>query len=185
MWKWFVGLAVYVLLASTAVLMPNGEWLKLVADSLAAALMVAAIIWFLRRRAARATAAGPSVGKASTWVSPADRRFIIGAILVGLVGGGAGSILVRSSDAYTLSMATARNSVKFTDALGSPVSEGWFSSSHFRYGETTTAELEVPVSGPKAHGSLRASAAKTGDKWQLHGLTLHLDSASGEIDLLK
>ena len=121
----------------------------------------------------------------SRWVSLKDSKFIIGAIFVTLVGSSAGPIIVRSSDAYTLTMASARNSVRFADALGAPVSEGWFPTAEFSYGEPPTAELEIPVSGPKAHGSLRATAAKAGDQWQVRRLTLHLASASDEIDLLK
>lgn len=185
MWKWFAGLVIFLVLESTAILKPEAGWLGVVANSLSAALLVVAVVWFLRRRAAREAAASPNVGVASSWVSLKDRKFIFGAILVGIVGSGAGPILVRSSDAYTLTMATARDSASFTAALGAPVSEGWFSHSKFVYGEPPTADLEVSVSGPKAHGTLWASGIKSGDKWKLRRLTLQLASATEEIDLLK
>jgi hypothetical protein len=154
------------------------------AEALGAALLVAGIVWFLRRRAARA-AARPGVSKASAWVSLADSRLILGMFMFGLVGVGVSFGLVRSSDAYALTMATARSSERFVEVLGAPVSEGWSPSFHLQYGEPTTAELEVPVSGPKAHGTLRAAATKAGGRWRLSQLKLHLASASGEIDLLE
>lgn len=185
MWKWLAGLVIVLVLESAAILTPDQGWLRVVASSLSAVLLVVAIVWFLRRRAAREAAASPGVGMASRWVSLKDSKFIIGAVLIGIVGSGAGPIIVRSSDAYALTMATARDSTRFTAALGAPVSEGWLSHYRFVYGEPPTADLEIPVSGPKANGSLRAAAARAGDKWQMRRLTLHLASASDEIDLLK
>jgi hypothetical protein len=143
-------------------------------------------VWFLRWRAARANArAGLGPGPVSGWVSPATARLVLVGIALALVISGAAPAIVRATGAYGLAMSTARSSAKFGEALGLPASDGWFPGFQFQGGESPTAALTIPVSGPKARGTLQAAAVKVDGRWRLTRLTLELPANRGAVDLLE
>ncbi len=92
--------------------------------------------------------------------------------------------LATSTGSYKLAVATARKSPQFTDALGSPVKEGWFSEGKSEWGDQARSEIVIPVYGQKRTGKLRALAIKEGADWRLQELTLELARPADHIDLL-
>jgi len=89
---------------------------------------------------------------------------------------------LRSSDVYQQAMQQAQHSPCVAVTLGTPiVSKGSVSGSMSTQGDSGEAELEIPIRGPKAEGSLRAEATKTDGKWNFTDLTV--DYAEGQIHL--
>lgn len=93
--------------------------------------------------------------------------------------------IATTSGAYKLAVATAQRSPQFTEILGPPVSEEWFSEGKEQLGNSAKAELLIPVRGQKRHGQLRALAFKNAGRWQLEQLTLELTLPDERINLLE
>lgn len=120
----------------------------------------------------------------SGWWSPGVRNLSLGAAFVLVLMLTVPHFMATRSDAYELAMATARQAPQFTDALGAPVREAWFSEGTTEYGSPTKAQLTIPVKGPRRTGSLRVLAMKEDGRWKLRALTLELEQSGERIDLL-
>jgi hypothetical protein len=89
----------------------------------------------------------------------------------------------RQSDVYAMTMERARNSPCIAAKLGSAlVSKGMIEGSISASNGEGTADLSIPVRGPKGEGGLDVSATKTGGRWTITSLTLLDDE--GQIHLL-
>ena len=104
--------------------------------------------------------------------------------LFGLVGGGmllaflVALPALYNSDATRLALQRAQSNPIVMQRLGAPIDAGWFVKGNLEiHSSGGTADLEIPVSGPKGSGTLYASATKSGDNWRL--LTLQF-SAIGD-----
>ena len=117
-------------------------------------------------------------------LSPRLRNWLLLVVLLGLLIPVVSQFMARSSDAYKLAVATARQTPQFTEALGAPIREAWFSEGTTEYGNPTKAELTIPVKGSRDKGDLRALAVKEGGRWKLKELTLELAQSGERIDLL-
>lgn len=120
----------------------------------------------------------------SGWLSPRVRNWLLLALLLGLLIPLITQLIARRSDAYKLAVATAHNTPLFAQTLGAPAKEAWFSGGSVGYGNPTTAELTIPVSGSKQKGDLQVVAIKQGGQWRLKELTLELAGSGERIDLL-
>ena len=80
--------------------------------------------------------------------------------------------------------ATRHQTPQFTEALGAPIGEAWFSESTMEYGNPAKAELTIPVKGSRQKGDLRALAIKEDGRWKLKKRTLELSQSGERIDLL-
>lgn len=89
-----------------------------------------------------------------------------------------------SSGEYKLAVATAHKSAQFTEALGSPVKEGWFSEGKSELGDRAKSEIVIPVYGRTCKGNLHAVALKEDGSWKLQKLSLELTDPEDRIDLL-
>jgi hypothetical protein len=92
--------------------------------------------------------------------------------------------VATNTDIYKLAVATAHESPRFTEALGGPVREGWFSEGKIEWGNQARAEMLIPEHGRNRQGDLRALAIKDGGKWRLQELILELSPPNDRIDLL-
>jgi hypothetical protein len=96
------------------------------------------------------------------------------------------SHLVRSSTPYKEALAAVRRHEAARAALGTPISEaGWptnFSIS--THGGSGSAEMTLPVKGPKGEGVLLVVATKSGGEWQFDKLVLKVKDSDQRIDLL-
>jgi hypothetical protein len=65
---------------------------------------------------------------------------------------------MKSTDVYKTAIARARASGAVTDALGSPLKEGWFlSGSTNANGSSGNADIAIPISGRKARAQFTRS----------------------------
>lgn len=120
----------------------------------------------------------------SKWSSPRSRKLLWGGALVLILMFTAPHFMATTSGAYKLAVATAHQSPQFTEALGNPVAEAWFSEGKEEWGNPARAEMLIPVRGRMRKGNLRARAIKDGERWRLTELTLELMQPDEYIDLL-
>jgi hypothetical protein len=93
--------------------------------------------------------------------------------------------LVRSSDAYREAVETARDSGAVRSALGVPIETGWLIGGSVSVsGPSGSADISIPLSGPRASGKLYAVATKSAGRWHFSTLQVEVDGRSSRIDLL-
>ncbi len=78
--------------------------------------------------------------------------------------------MMRSSDAYKLTLNTAQASPCVTDALGSPLEPGWITGGITESSIEGSAEFSIPVKGPKGKGNLDVQAKKLNGNWRIDTL---------------
>jgi len=79
--------------------------------------------------------------------------------------------MMRRSDAYKLTLNTAQASPCVTNALGSPLEPGWMVTGGISESSTEgSANLSIPVSGPKGKGNLDVDATQLNGKWRIDSL---------------
>jgi hypothetical protein len=93
--------------------------------------------------------------------------------------------VATTSGAYKLAIVTAHQKPLFTQTLGAPITEAWFSEGNQVWSDPAKAEMLIPVRGQMRSGNLRARAIKHSGQWQLTELTLELSSPDEQIDLLR
>ncbi len=120
----------------------------------------------------------------SGWSSAKLRNRLLAAALVILPMLTVPHFMATTSGAYKLAVETAHQTPHFTAALGTPVTEAWFSEGKEQWGNPQTAEMLIPVQGRMRRGNLRARAIKDGGRWRLIELTLELTQPDESIDLL-
>ena len=92
---------------------------------------------------------------------------------------------MKSSDVYGHALAEARRSPEVASALGSPLGEGWFTSGSIDVkGPSGTADLAIPVSGPRGKGTVFVEARKSAGEWSYSKLIVRVDRTGERIDLL-
>ena len=98
---------------------------------------------------------------------------------------GAASSMMKSSDAYKAGLARAQASAAVTEALGSPIAPGWFTSGSVNVsGGSGEAHLEIPISGPKGKGTIYVEATKSAGEWSYSKLEVAIAASGERIDLL-
>jgi len=79
--------------------------------------------------------------------------------------------MMRSSDAYKLTLNTAQASPCVTNTLGVPLEPGWMMGGSITESSIEgSAELSIPVKGPKGKGSLDVQAKKLNGNWRIDSL---------------
>jgi hypothetical protein len=79
--------------------------------------------------------------------------------------------MMRASDAYKLALKTAQASPCITNALGSPLVPGWLMGGGISESSVEgSAELSIPVRGPKGKGNLDVQAKKLKGNWRIDSL---------------
>jgi Cytochrome oxidase complex assembly protein 1 len=119
-----------------------------------------------------------------SWWSPRRRNLLLGAVILGLLAPIVSQFVMRSTEAYKLTVATAHETPQFGQVLGAPITEGWFSDGEWVSGNAGTADLTIPVKGSRRKGNLHALAMKENGRWTLRELTLELVQPEERIDLL-
>ena len=91
---------------------------------------------------------------------------------------------MKSSDAYKMAVTRAKADPRVAAALGEPISEGMFTSGNTNVnGGSGQADLSIPLSGPKAKGTLYAVATKTAGEWTYSTLAVKVADSGKTIDL--
>lgn len=92
--------------------------------------------------------------------------------------------VIKSSDVYQEAIETARTHPAAIAELGAPIETGWFVSGSVSVsGPTGHADVSIPLSGPKASGTLYGVADKSAGLWTFSVLELELKGRPGRIDL--
>ena len=91
---------------------------------------------------------------------------------------------MKSTDVYKTAVARAKASPAVIAALGSPITEGMFlSGSANTSGGSGTADMSIPISGPKGKATIYVTATKSGGEWDYSKLYVQLDQTKERIQL--
>jgi len=113
-------------------------------------------------------------------------------LLLGLLGAGAAASLVwlamyaiRGSDVAQEAFSRARSSQAVAQALGAPIKEAWFVSGSINENPASgSADLAMPISGPKGNGTLYVTARKSAGAWQYCLIELDVKGSGDKIVVL-
>jgi hypothetical protein len=93
--------------------------------------------------------------------------------------------LIKSSDAYKQALSEARSNTAVTNALGSPIKEGFLVSGNINVsGASGNADLAIPISGPKGKATIYVEAVKSAGEWSFSKLVVRLEETNDNINLL-
>lgn len=103
------------------------------------------------------------------------------ALIVALVFG-----LFRSSEVYQQALERARRSPQVTRALGEPVeARFWVTGSLNTSGDSGSADLSIPIAGPRGTGRIAVRALREEGVWSFTRLWVTVDGAEAPIDLIE
>lgn len=104
---------------------------------------------------------------------------------IGLVFYGVSSAM-KSTDAYQLAVQRARSDPEVTAAIGDPIIEGFFTTGSINTsGSSGSADMAIPISGPKGEAVIYLSATKSVGRWKFDDLIVDIDTSGDRIDLLQ
>ncbi|MGA7613780.1 MAG: cytochrome c oxidase assembly factor 1 family protein [Thermoanaerobaculia bacterium] len=91
----------------------------------------------------------------------------------------------KSSDVYKMAMTQLRHNASAVEHLGEPIDPGWWVSGSMNVnGASGSADLEIPVHGPKDSGKLYLEAEKHAGQWTFKSLRVQFDKG-GSVDLME
>lgn len=95
--------------------------------------------------------------------------------------------MMKASGVYEEALARATADPAVVEALGDPIEDGLFVSGNIDISNSSgDANLAIPLSGPRASGTLYAEAVRSQGEWEFTGLVLKLDDPpGGRIELLE
>ncbi|MGA2351390.1 MAG: cytochrome c oxidase assembly factor Coa1 family protein [Terracidiphilus sp.] len=94
--------------------------------------------------------------------------------------------LFHHSNAVTLAVNTAEANTAFVTQLGRPVKTGWFITGSINVTpDSGSAEFAIPVSGPRASGTLYAQEHKSAGLWHLETLQFGRKDSDERLNLLQ
>lgn len=115
------------------------------------------------------------------WLVPMLVLFVVaclGGIIVAIMA------MMKSSDAYLGAVQRTKSDPTVIAALGSPIKEGFFITGHIALnGSKGTADLAIPVSGPKGAATVYVDASKALGIWQFDALIVQISATHERIDL--
>ncbi|WP_346912580.1 cytochrome c oxidase assembly factor Coa1 family protein [uncultured Roseibium sp.] len=121
-----------------------------------------------------------------------QRKWAIAGVIVWIVtiGLGVGIVaglpaIMKSSDAYAMTMAAVRNDAAVEDALGGNIESGfWINGSiNVEAGGTGTAYLNFSITGSKGSGRAITHAVRTNGIWELRVLVVYPEGTTVPIVL--
>jgi len=93
---------------------------------------------------------------------------------------------IKSTDIYKEALARAKADPAVIEALGSPIKDGSLVSGNTNVnGASGASNLAIPISGPKARGTIYVSANKSLGQWNYSGLVVEVGPTHQRIDLLQ
>lgn len=123
------------------------------------------------------------------WAAPVGCLVLLlpSLLLTGFVGGILAIVFgsLKSSDAYRQAYQLARTHPAVVEALGQPVEDGLFMGGSISVtGPSGSADISIPLHGPKGKGTLYVVATKSAGRWQYRTLEVAVDGRDDRIDLL-
>jgi len=93
---------------------------------------------------------------------------------------------MKSSDAYKSALARAKADPRVVNALGSPITDGFFVSGNTNVsGSSGSADMTIPISGPKGKGTIYFVASKFMGKWTFSKMVVEIAQTGQRIDLVE
>lgn len=120
-------------------------------------------------------------GRNWKWFAP-----LLGVASLGAIAGFVIAVmsLMKSSDAYQGALARIKADPRAIEALGSPIQEGFLLTGNIAVKNSSgSANLNIPVSGPKGSGTLCVLATKSLGEWHFDRLVLQTNSNNTRIEL--
>jgi len=95
------------------------------------------------------------------------------------------SSTVKESEPYTYAYTKAIENERVIGFLGTPIETNGMGSTSYKYANgSSTAELVIPIKGPKDEGSIVVNAEKINDEWAYNLLYVKIDGETDTINLL-
>lgn len=92
--------------------------------------------------------------------------------------------IMRSSDAYQTGLLAAKNNAQLIELIGEPIESGWFITGSVQIsGSSGSADILIPISGPKGSGTVHVVGEKKLDVWRFIRINFQDDSGYKYIDL--
>jgi hypothetical protein len=92
---------------------------------------------------------------------------------------------IKGSDVAREAMARARSNPAVVQHLGTPIEEGWLVSGSVNVSTGSgDADLALPISGPKAKGTVYVTAQKSAGAWTYSVMQAAIEGSGERIDLL-
>jgi Cytochrome oxidase complex assembly protein 1 len=93
---------------------------------------------------------------------------------------------MKSSDAYKTALAKAKADPRVVNALGFPITDGFFIGGETNVNGTSGhADVTVPISGPNGKGTIYFVAAKFAGQWTFSKLMVEVANTGQRIDLIE
>lgn len=93
---------------------------------------------------------------------------------------------MKSSDAYKAALAKAKADPRVANALGSPITDGFFVGGKTNVSGTSGyADMTVPISGPNGKGTIYFVASKFAGQWTFSKLIVEVANTGQRIDLIQ
>jgi len=94
--------------------------------------------------------------------------------------------MMKSSDAYQSAVQQARHNRAVITAIGEPITEGFFTTGSINTNDSSgSANLVIPISGPRGDAIIYVSATKDLGRWKFDDLVVDIEKTSDRIDLLQ
>ncbi|WAC00852.1 cytochrome c oxidase assembly factor Coa1 family protein [Lacinutrix neustonica] len=91
---------------------------------------------------------------------------------------------IAGSEPYTHAFSLATENEKVISFLGEPIeTNGMGSTSYKHVNGSSTADLRIPIKGPKDEGVIVVSAEKINNEWSYSTLYVKIDGEMGTINL--
>ena len=92
---------------------------------------------------------------------------------------------LKESEPYTYALIRTIDNEKVVEFLGTPIETNGMGSTSYKYANgSTSAELVIPIKGPKDEGSIIVDAEKINDEWAYNLLYVKIDGETETINLL-
>jgi hypothetical protein len=124
------------------------------------------------------------------WVVPVGCLVLVLPLLAlaGFIGGILAIVFgsIKSTDVCQQALALAKSNPAVIEALGEPVEDGWLMSGNINTsGPSGSADISIPLHGPKGKGTLYAVATKSAGRWEYGTLEVEVQGRDDRINLLE
>jgi hypothetical protein len=93
--------------------------------------------------------------------------------------------VMKSSDAFQISLKQVQSDTKVQSVLGTPVRDGWFVLGNVEVNpESGNADIGYSISGPKGSGVVHVKATKLLGKWTIDHLVVTPDGQQKDLILV-
>jgi len=124
------------------------------------------------------------------WVVPVGCLVLILPLLAlaGFIGGILAIVFgsIKSTDVCQQALTLAKSNPVVIEALGEPIEDGWLMSGNINTsGPSGSADISIPLHGPKGKGTLYAVATKSAGRWEYDTLEVEVQGRDDRINLLE